>query len=250
MATSKGFARLYDKYFTGFASSVQQPLIAYLEQHISEGLPRSGLDLCCGTGTLVAELARRGYRVYGIDHAEAMLDVARERTAALPAGQVVLLRADATTFELPQPVSFVTSTFDALNYLPDLEALGQCASAVRKAVHDGGVFVFDLHTQRGLRQTNQVSLRDGEDDFFVSRVIYEPTSQHLVARTSGFSRNDDTQWTRFDEVVVQVAHPVADVLGVLHDCGWKRVWPARLAALDAPLDEPEAEVRTFFVAHA
>ena len=40
---------------------------------------RSVLDLCCGTGLLAGELIARGYRVAGVDAADAMLALARKR---------------------------------------------------------------------------------------------------------------------------------------------------------------------------
>ena len=46
------------------------------------------LDLCCGTGLLAGELIARGYRVAGVDAAEAMLAQARERLG----GEVALSR--------------------------------------------------------------------------------------------------------------------------------------------------------------
>ena len=45
------------------------------------------LDLGCGTGDLAIGLAQRGYTVLGIDFAEAAIDTARERAAALPSEQ-------------------------------------------------------------------------------------------------------------------------------------------------------------------
>src|SRR5438132_2678736 len=37
------------------------------------------VDLGCGTGLITCELARRGYRMIGVDPAPAMLDIARLR---------------------------------------------------------------------------------------------------------------------------------------------------------------------------
>lgn len=41
------------------------------------------VDLGCGTGVFAVDLARSGYAVIGVDPADAMLDVARNRTAGL-----------------------------------------------------------------------------------------------------------------------------------------------------------------------
>jgi demethylmenaquinone methyltransferase/2-methoxy-6-polyprenyl-1,4-benzoquinol methylase len=58
----------------------------------------SALDVCCGTGDLTLELARRvtpGGRVVGCDFSEPMLDLAREKTAERGADGVRFEWADA-----------------------------------------------------------------------------------------------------------------------------------------------------------
>src|SRR5437763_16361209 len=61
-------------------------------------LPPKGsiLDLCCGDGRVMQSLARRGYRVTGIDGSERMLTYARRR---LPRAEFYL--EDARRFQLP-----------------------------------------------------------------------------------------------------------------------------------------------------
>jgi SAM-dependent methyltransferase len=70
------------------------------------------LDLGCGPGRHTVELARRGYHVIGLDFSEAML---REtEAAALRAGvSVTLLHADATNFQLSEPVDAVLCMLEA-----------------------------------------------------------------------------------------------------------------------------------------
>jgi len=58
----------------------------------------AALDVCCGTGDLALELARRvapGGRVVGCDFSEPMLDLAREKASARAAGGVRFEWADA-----------------------------------------------------------------------------------------------------------------------------------------------------------
>jgi SAM-dependent methyltransferase len=96
---------------------------------------RSGsrvLDVATGPGYIAERAAARGARVVGIDLAEGMLELARERL-----GTVELLRADAE--ELP----FDDARFDAvvggfvINHLPDPQRA--LAEAARVLVTDGRV---------------------------------------------------------------------------------------------------------------
>jgi SAM-dependent methyltransferase len=67
------------------------------------GLPPGSriLDMGCGTGRHAIELARRGYRVTGVDIAAGMLAAARK--AADKAGVAVMwIEADATRFTTPE----------------------------------------------------------------------------------------------------------------------------------------------------
>jgi demethylmenaquinone methyltransferase / 2-methoxy-6-polyprenyl-1,4-benzoquinol methylase len=62
------------------------------------GAGDSALDVCCGTGDLALALAERvspGGHVVGCDFSEPMLDLAREKTAALGVGGVRFEWADA-----------------------------------------------------------------------------------------------------------------------------------------------------------
>ena len=58
----------------------------------------SVLDVGCGTGRHALELARRGYRVTGIDLSEGMLSVARAK-AAVDSLDVRFLQADAALYQ-------------------------------------------------------------------------------------------------------------------------------------------------------
>lgn len=72
----------------------------------------AALDVCCGTGDLTFEIARRGVsRVVGLDFSANMLEQARHRRDEEPAGRastVEFVRGDATS--LP----FSDATFDAV----------------------------------------------------------------------------------------------------------------------------------------
>ena len=45
--------------------------------------PQKMLDLACGTGQLTMLLAKRGYEMWGVDRAEGMLKIARQKTEQL-----------------------------------------------------------------------------------------------------------------------------------------------------------------------
>ena len=104
--------------------------------------PELVLDLACGTGTLTAILAERGYDMTGIDLSPEMLNVARERCPE----DVLLLLQDITAFELYGTVGAVTCSFDSLNHLTRKGQLEKCFSLVHNYLDPNGLFIFDMNT--------------------------------------------------------------------------------------------------------
>jgi len=105
----------------------------------------SALDVCCGTGDLALELARRvspGGRVVGCDFSEPMLDLAREKTAGRGVEGVRFEWADA--LELPydgERFDAVTVGFGARN-LADLDrGLREMARVLKP---DGRVVILEI----------------------------------------------------------------------------------------------------------
>jgi len=254
LGSDMAYAYIYNKYFTSLVNSARVPIAAYFKRR-GEGLPAVLLDLCCGTGQLACYFGRHGYRVFALDNSPGMLAVAQQNAAQLGGSHDIhFLRADATSFDLPEKASFVTATSNALCSIPDLVSLRECFAQVRKNIRDGGMFVFDMNTIAGLQQTNMVIVRESADDFFVIRTIYDPSTIRVIARTSGFLRYDDGTgagpWQRFDNTAIESGYRVDDILAALSEAGWASARPAGLANLEQPLEAPEAAERCFFVAEA
>jgi demethylmenaquinone methyltransferase / 2-methoxy-6-polyprenyl-1,4-benzoquinol methylase len=110
----------------------------------------TALDVCCGTGDLALELARRvapGGHVVGCDFSEPMLDLAREKAAQGGAGGVRFEWADA--LRLPYDdgrFDAATVGFGARN-LSDLDA---GLAEMRRVLRPGGRLVI-LEITRPLR---------------------------------------------------------------------------------------------------
>jgi 2-polyprenyl-3-methyl-5-hydroxy-6-metoxy-1,4-benzoquinol methylase len=89
------------------------------------------LDVGCGTGRHAVELARRGFRVTGLDLSEGML--AQARAKAQEAGvQVEFVQADAADFQFNEP-------FDAAICLCE-GAVGLIERGVDAEAHDLAIF--------------------------------------------------------------------------------------------------------------
>jgi SAM-dependent methyltransferase len=109
------------------------PLLVEWLQYLPAGA--SLLDLGCGGGQDAGDLARRGYRIVGVDRTSALLSAGRRRYRSLP-----LVRADLR--DLP----FQAMSFDglwaaaSLMHLPKSEAR-QILADLYRLIRPGGLFV-------------------------------------------------------------------------------------------------------------
>ncbi|HET7232936.1 MAG TPA: class I SAM-dependent methyltransferase [Longimicrobium sp.] len=247
-AYGPGFARVYDLKWSGYAQRIAPRL---LEFHRAAGDgPSHGnvLDLCCGTGLLARFFAGNGYRVTGIDLSAPMLEHARAAAGSYAeSGQVTFVHADASDFALDERFGLVISTYDALNHLPDLDALRSCFACVSRACD--GVFVFDLNTRAGLRRWNSVEVDESRDDaVIITRGGYDGHGDRAWMHVSGFVQTRDGLFERFNETVYNTVFEMAAVRSALLETGWREAWFATMDDLSRPIDEPERESRVFVVA--
>jgi SAM-dependent methyltransferase len=140
--------REYDE----IGGSVQVGIHHFNALGISRLLPRGGmlLDLGCGSGRLLARLARGrpDARLIGLDLSEPMLETGRdllERERL--ADRVELRRGDITTFDAELPESFdVVSCNYTLHQLPSEDLAQRCLEAIARfrSRTRCGAWIFDF----------------------------------------------------------------------------------------------------------
>ncbi len=243
-AYNQNFARVYNLLWGDFARSVA-PRIHEFYTARPDAEPTL-LDVCCGTGQVALHFLERGFTVTGVDLSEHMIAHARQNTAAYH-DRAAFIVADAADFTIPTPVGLAVSTFDALNHLPDADALRRCFACVYAAVKEGGVFIFDLNTRVGLQRWNNITLNETPEVTLINRGIYDGGERAYV-RITGFIREDDGHYTRFEENAYNTVFDLAHVRDLLEDTGWQNVYFARAADLTVPLTDPEREGRAFVIA--
>ncbi|BAS27658.1 class I SAM-dependent DNA methyltransferase [Limnochorda pilosa] len=209
------FAQVYDR--AGFSDFSRQmlPYALRLLEHLGWEPPEpSALDLACGTGTAALELARRGWRVTGVDGSAAMLEAARDKaTASSSAGGAVdWILADMRTFRSPRPHGLVTCFFDALNYLLEPSDLIETFRRVREALLPGGVLVFDMNTVWGLQSGwgGEEVVEVYPDLVSFMRETYEPGRRLARVRLS-FYVEDAGGYRRIEEVHLERGYTLEEI---------------------------------------
>ncbi len=135
--------RLYDIAL----ASETGPEADFLEAAVRKYCPfrvQKLLELGCGSGRLVTELAARGYRMTGLDLSAPALEYLRQRLGRRGL-RARLMQADMSDFRLAQPVDGAFCTFDSFRHLLSEDAARRHLECVAAAVRPGGIYVLGFH---------------------------------------------------------------------------------------------------------
>jgi len=144
MAGYTDFAFYYDALTqnAGYAARCDMICNLLAEQGVGEGIL---LDLACGTGSLSAMLAKRGYDVIGVDASEEMLSQAQ--TKKMEEGfDAIFLCQRMENLDLFGTIDAAVCTLDSLNHLESAAVFRKALRRVALFMNDQGVFIFDVNT--------------------------------------------------------------------------------------------------------
>ncbi len=104
---------------------------------------RSVLDLCCGPGRHSVELARRGYRVTGVDRSSFLLDRAQRRSDDQHLS-IEWVESDMRDFVRPEAFDLAINLFTSFGYFEDPADNMKVLSNIRSSLRDGGRVVMQM----------------------------------------------------------------------------------------------------------
>lgn len=104
--------------------------------------PKTILDLGCGTGGHALILAKRGYKVTGIDRSSSMLDIAR-RKAKNAELEIEFIEGDITGISLNRKFDTVISMFAVMGYQTENDKLQNAYKVAFAHLREKGIFIFD-----------------------------------------------------------------------------------------------------------
>ncbi len=176
------------------------------------------LDLCCGTGTLTAEMARRGYELIGVDASVDMLMQAREKAAELPTPPLFLCQ-QAAALDLYGTVDAAYCSLDGINYIPPAE-LPALFHRLRLFVRPGGLVVFDVKTPEWFRSMDgEIFVDEREDLLCLWRADFDERLQALRYGMDLFERRGSL-WQRRGEEHIEYAHAPEALQALLEQEGF------------------------------
>ena len=243
MEAYKELAASYDRLTNDvdYAATVD-----FYEQILArEGLkPRTCVDLACGTGSVTAVLAERGYRVTGVDMSEDMLTVAAMKTVDME-NRPMFSCQRLEELRLPRAVDMAVCALDSLDYITDPAACEEAIRRAYKALNPGGIFIFDVNTPEKLRAMDgQVFLDEDDDVFCVWRGEFDEETNICSYGMDLFQRQGKV-WHRSFEEHREYAYSRAQLTGYLRAAGFTHIE----VYADRLFEEPrEGEQRIYFKA--
>ena len=106
------------------------------------------LELGCGTGRVLLNLARRGHAVTGIDNAPEMLDRLRAKLEAASGRHLAappsIVQAGMEDFDLPGSFGLAIMPFNTFMHLQTQEAQLAVLGRIRKHLAPGGALALDV----------------------------------------------------------------------------------------------------------
>lgn len=195
------------------------------------------LDLCCGTGTLTWELAKRGYEMIAADRSADMLMEAQSKAFDVKAFPLFLCQS-AEELDLFGTVDAAVCSLDGFNYIPP-ELLPEVFRRLHLFVRPGGLLIFDIRTPEFLKSlSGEVFVDENDDVLCLWRADYDDDSAALVYGMDIFSRKGKL-WQRTGEEHIEYAHEPARLSSLLEKAGFEDIRLRR--------DCPQGEAGRLFI---
>jgi SAM-dependent methyltransferase len=180
--------------------------------------PARILDLCCGIARHSLELARRGFRVTGVDITEMYLKEARNR-AAEEKLNLELIRFDMREFRRPNTFDAALNMFTSFGYFPDPNEDRRVAENVYQSLRRGGVFLIDVMGKEVLARIFRERDWHEEDGILVLQ-------EHKLSQNWSWIENRWTIITQDRRTTFTVSHRLysaAELVVLLGGCGFREV---------------------------
>ena len=220
-------------------------ILAFYEQILDRyGLrPETALDLACGTGSMAILLAKKGLSVIGADLSEEMLTEAAAKAAELD-NPPWFIRQRMEKLRLPAPVDLAVCCLDGVNYVTEPAALQEAFRRVLRALNPGGLFIFDINSERKLRGLDgQIWLDEDDEVYCLWRTDFDEENRLCRYGMDIFTRRGKL-WERSAEEHLEYAYRPEELRAWLEQAGFVKVE----VFADRRLAPPDPEEQRIFIA--
>ena len=143
MSVFGSYSNYYDLFYKDKDYPAEVDFTDSLIKKYANGNVKTILDMGCGTGGHAFLLAEKGYNVTGIDIADRMLSIAKEKAKKARIA-VDFLKADIRDFNLNKRFDAAIAMFAVMGYQTTNEDLEKALLNVSQHLELGGLFIFDV----------------------------------------------------------------------------------------------------------
>lgn len=195
------------------------------------GMPKTVVDLGCGTGSIAIPLALSGLQVYGIDLSADMLTVAHSKwdesssQVGRARGAVTWLEQDMRDWTLAEPVDTVISFCDCVNYLTEEEDVEAAFQAAYDNLREGGLFLFDVHDPKVFHRYSeeQPFVLDEDEVAYIWTCELDESRTQIEHHLTIFAEEKSGRFERFEEMHAQRAYDRSWMEAALKKAGFRTV---------------------------
>ena len=139
MTNFKEYSNYYDSFYKDKDYNKEVEFLEEIIKRYSSPVENI-LSLGCGTATHDALLAKKGFKIMGIDRSEEMLEIAKEKTRNLP---IDFKCCDNSNFYLDKKFDMAIAMFNVVGYQTENDAMEGMLKSTANCLKEGGLLVFD-----------------------------------------------------------------------------------------------------------
>lgn len=167
------YARYYDLLYRDKNYKKEVDYVDGLIKRYSIRRNKNLLDVGCGTGGHAIWLAKKGYKVVGIDRSREMISLAKQRFSENKQAEFYVW--DASRFSLGRKFDIAVSLFHVMSYLTVNEVFMDSLVNIYNQLKGGGLFIFDFwYGPAVLAQRPQKMIKEASDKFVIVKRCADP----------------------------------------------------------------------------
>ena len=186
-------------------------------------MPKSLLEMACGTGNLSYYLGNADYDLTCFDLSNDMLSIAYNKLQNF--NNVKIINQNMIDFNINKEFDAIISICDSINYILDEKDLLKTFTNVRKHLPKDGIFIFDINSYYKLNHIigNNTFVEDGEDIYYTWQNYFDEVKSIAEFYITFFTKDRDGKYIRFDEEHLERAYYIEEIMELLKSSNFNKI---------------------------
>jgi len=233
-------ATIYDHWQKSFDRPYYEIVSNLLKKELraSKVKPGAFLDIACGTGDIALFMARRGWRVTGVDSSAGMLEKAARKIKDANA-DIKLVHERMENLQLDSTYQMAGSFYDCVNHITSKHALRKAFKRIRKHLDADSLFFFDTNTLSCYRNLWDATFVGHEDAYtLILENSFEEAARNAQSKITIFQREKGSSYSKNSVKVVERWYTTDELETILKQAGFEIVRRDPLYLFKIQEDDP------------